>query len=209
MKKVIVISVLLLFFVLGYSQIHDSTSVFRTGSYTLSYVGNNLVKPGLKFGTNIILSEKTLVKTKKRKSSKTITNAFTRQLMLAGNIGFFWHPKSHIGAFNYYELTYRKINLKNGKYSKIGFGPGLYRSFYPETYQVDDNGDIAKIPFAGRIYLSPVLTFGSGKFVKDSFFKYRTFTTTLLFLFDYNSGVVPLLNFEIGLGFDFSKNKTK
>ena len=195
MKKEIIICIMLFFFGLGYSQTPDSTSIFDTKTYTFSYFGNNFLKPGLKFGTNIILTEKTIDKYK------------TRQLLLGGNIGFFWHPKSHIGVFNYYEFTYRIIKLKKYKYIKISIGPGIYRSFYPETYNVDNSGNVNKVLLAGRIYFAPVLTFGTGKFIKDSFFKSRTFTTNLMFLFDYNTGIVPLLNFELAFTFDFKKQK--
>lgn len=209
MIKAIIISVLLFSFKLGYSQTSDSTSLFDTRTYTFSYFGNNLLKPGLKIETNITLTEKTIIKNKTKKNGKIIDKSKTRQLLLGGNIGFFWHPKSHIGVFNYYEFIYRKIKLKNGKYSKIGIGPGIYRSFYPETYEVDNSGNVNKVSLGGRTYFAPVLTFGTGKFTKNSFFQSRTFTTNLMFLFDYNSGIVPLLNFELGLCFDFNKNKTK
>ncbi len=191
-------------FLLGYSQTPDSTSVFDTRTYVFSYFGNNLLKPGLKFETNIILKENTTIRTKARKSGKTIDKSKTKQILFGGNIGFFWHPKSHIGVFNYYDFTYRIIKPKKNKYSKISIGPGIYRSFYPETYEVDNNGNVNKVLFAGRTYFAPVFTFGTGKFIKNSFIKSRTFTTNLMFLFDYNTGVVPLLNLE--LAFTFGKN---
>ena len=207
MKKGIIISIILFSFRLGYSQTLDSTSIFDTRFYTFSYFGNNLLKPGLKFGVNIILTENTTKKDKTRKSGKTIDKSNTKQLLLDGNIGFFGHPKSHIGVFNYYEFTYRIIKLKTNKYRKISIGPGIYRSFYPETYKVDNTGNVNKIFFAGRTYFAPVLTFGTGKFIKDSFIKSRTFSTNLMFLFDYNTGIVPLLNLELAFTFDFKNQK--
>jgi hypothetical protein len=201
MQKPLIVLLYILLFNPYFSQSQDSTGVFSTREYTISYFGNNLLKPGFKFKTAIVLAEKTIIKTKTKKSGKTIDNTKIRQLLLGGNIGFFWHPKSHLGAFNYYEFTYRKIKIKKGKWSKIGIGPGIYRSFYPETYEVDDNRGVDKVLLGGRTYFAPVLTFGSGKFLKNCFFKSRTFTTDLLFLFNYNSGIVPLLNFEIGFSF--------
>lgn len=207
MKNTIIVLIILFSFKSGYSQTPVSTSVFDTKTYTFSYFGNNLVKPGLKIGSNITLTEKMITKNRTKKGEETIDRSRARQLLLGGNIGFFWHPKSHIGVFNYYEFTCRIIKLKEDKYSKISIGPGIYRTFYPETYEVDNSGNVNQISLAGRTYFAPVITFGTGKFIKDRFIKTRTFTTNLMFLFDYNTGIVPLLNFELGFTLDYKKQK--
>jgi hypothetical protein len=194
---------------LAYSQISKSSAIFDTRSYTISYFGNNLLKPGLKLESNITLSEKSVIINKSKDNATSIDKSHTKQLLLDANIGFYLHPESHMGVFNYYEVIYRKIKPISGKYSIIGLGPGIYRSFYPETYEVDNSGNVNNVPFGGKTYFAPVLTFGTGTFVKNKFFQSWTFTTNLMFLFDYNSGIVPLLNFEFGLGFDFKKSKAK
>ncbi len=207
MKIKFLIIIVLFSFYSAFSQKVDSSNIFSTRTFTFSYFGNNLLKPGIKIGANITLTEKSIVKRKTKKSGKIIEKSIKRQLLAGANAGFFWHPESHIGAFNFYELTYRIIKLKSGSYRKIGIGPGIYRSFYPKTFEFDNSTDqVSKITLGGRTYFAPVLIFGTGKFKKNSFFQSRTFTTNLMFLFDYNSGIVPLLNFEVGLCFDF-KNK--
>ena len=206
MKRQLFIIITLFSFYSAFSQKADTSGIFDTRTFTFSYFGNNLLKPGIKIGTNITLMEKRVVK-RKTKRNKTIVKSTKRQLLAGANAGFFWHPESHIGAFNFYALTYRTINLKSGSYRKIGIGPGIYRSFYPKTYKFDETtGQVNKIALGGRTYFAPVFIFGTGKFIKNSFFQSRTFTTNLMFLYDYNSGIVPLLNFEVGLCFDF-KNK--
>ena len=205
MGKIILISILFFSFGRVYSQKADSVSIFSTRTYTFSYFGNNLIYPGLKAATNITLKEKTVIKSKTKKSGKIVDRSTKRQLLSGFDIGFFWQPKSHIGAFSFFEFTYRIIKQRTGAYTKFGIGPGIYRSFYPKTYEVDNSGNVNSVPFGGRAYFAPVFIFGTGKFKKDKFFQSRTFTTNLMFLFDYNGGIVPLLNLEFGFCFDFKK----
>ncbi len=199
--------IMIFWFTSVFAQNNDTLNIWNTASFTVSYFGNNLIKPGIKFKMDLLLKERTIIKSRTKRSGKTVDKSKTKQLLAGANIGFYWHPKSHIGAFNFYELTYRAIKLKNNSYSKIGIGPGIYRSFYPQTYEVNDKGDVNKIYFGGRMYFAPVLIFGTGKFFKNSIIKSRTFTTNLMFLFNYNGGVVPLLNLELGFCFDFKKHR--
>ena len=198
---------LFIYFNSVYSQTDGSISLFDSRIYTFSYFGNNLINPGAKAGITFTLTEKTTLKNKTKKKGKKVDKSSTKQLLAGADIGFFWQPESHIGVFNYYEIIYRKIKLRNNSYSIIGIGPGIYRSFYPETFEVDDNDNVNKVTFGGRTYFAPVLTFGTGKFKTDSFLHSLTFATNLMFLFDSNSGIVPLLNFEIGFCFDFKKGE--
>ena len=203
MKKTILIICIILFtFELIYSQTSNFANVLDTRTYSFSYFGNNLLKPGIKIDANVILKEKTINKSKTKKNGEIIDKSKTKQLLIGGDIGFFWHPKSHIGVFNYYTFSSRKIKLKNNKFTTLGFGLGIYRSFYPKTYEVDDAGNVNEISLAGRTYFAPVLTFGTGRLIEDRTLQSINFNTNLMFLFNYNSGIVPLLNFELGFCFD-------
>ncbi len=205
MKKFALLCFVLFSFYPVYTQNTDPATIFKSATYTFSYFGNNLVNPGIKSSVNFTLTEKTTDKTKTGRTGKSINKSITKQLLAGANIGFFWQPESHIGVFNFYELTYRRIKQSNNSFYQFGAGPGIYRSFYPETFEVDNNGNVTKTPLGGRTYFAPVVTFGSGKFKKAGFLNALTFTTNLMFLFDYNSGVVPLLNLEIDFCFDFKK----
>lgn len=190
------------------TAIKNTKSVFYNSiTYSLSYYGNNLVNPGINAGISFVLRERTKIKSSTKKNGKKVDQSKMKQLLASADIGFFWQPESHIGAFNYYEITLRTIRLKNNSYSIIGLGPGIYRSFYPETYEVEDNGNINRVALGGRTYFAPVISFGTGRFKNHGILHSLSFITNLMFLFDYNSGIVPLLNLEIAFGFDFKKQK--
>ena len=205
MKKIIIFWIIIFSLNNAYSQKTDSINIFKTGTYTFAYFGNNLLNPGVKAGINFILKEKTTTKNKTKKNGKIAMKTTINQLLAGADIGFFWQPESHIGTFNFYELSYRKINRKDNSYRIFGVGPGIYRSFYPETFEVDNDGNIRKTNLGGRTYFAPVVTIGSGRFKKDSFLHSLAFSTNLMFLFNYNTGIVPLLNLEIDFCFDFKK----
>ncbi len=180
---------------------------YNSITYSLSYYGNNLVNPGIKAGISYVLKEKTKIKSRTKKNGKKVDQSKMKQLLASAGIGFFWQPESHIGAFNYYEITLRTIRLKYNSYSIIGLGPGIYRSFYPETFKVEDNGNTDRVALGGRTYFAPVISFGTGNFKKSGILHSLSFITNLMFLFNYNSGIVPLLNLEIDFCFDFKKRK--
>ena len=163
----------------------QETNTAKEYYYEISYYGYNLVKPGIKTSANYILKQKI----KSEKINTLITNA---------HIGFTWYPHSHFAVFNYYQIAYRKTKVLKNKFFTIALGPGVYRSIYSETYQIASNGYVEKINFAGRTYFSTVLTLGNGKILKKKILKSRFINTNLMFLFDYNTSVVPLLSIEIG-----------
>ena len=205
MKLSILLGIIVFSFNPAYSQKADSTKIFNSATYSLSYYGNNLIHPGVKAGISFLLAEKTKNKNKTKANGEIINKSTIKQLLANAGIGLFWQAESHIGSFNYYQLRYRSIKLKDNSYSLIGIGPGIYRSFYPETFEVDKNGNVKERAFGGRTYFAPVLTFGTGNLKQNSFLHSLSFTTNLMFLFDYNSGIVPLLNLEIEFCFDLRR----
>ena len=186
---------------------NTKTTFLNSRTYNLSYHGNNLVNPGINAGISFVFRERIKIKSGTKKNGEKVDRSKKKQLLTSADIGFFWQPESHIGAFNYYEIRLRTIKLKNNSYSIIGLGPGIYRSYYPETFEVEDNGNIDRVPLGGRFYFAPVISIGTGKFKNHGIFHSLSFITNLMFLFDYNSGIVPLLNLEIAFGFDFKKQK--
>jgi len=178
------------------SNITDTLAFPRT--ITISYFGNLLVKPGVKVGIEFVIAHKTKVKKKNYKKS-------IRQLTVSGNLGTFWHPHSHASLFNFYTANYRIVEINKRKFNMIGIGPGIYRSFYPETYKVDDSGNVSSLSMAGRLYFAPVIVLGVGKFKENKTIQSWHFNTNFMFLFDYNTGVVPLLSFDIGLAISFKR----
>lgn len=190
---------------LSYGQeVTDRLSIKDQLRYNASYYGNNLWNPGLKFGATYVWKERTVSKNKNRRK-KEITKIKKHQLVLSGNFGFYRHPKSHVGVFNHYGIFYRKINAK-GKRKVVGLSPiGYYRSFLPETYEVQADESVSKVVLPGRSYFSPVLTLGYGKSRGDKRLTDWFFNVNIMILYPYNADFLPLLNLEYGYSFDLKK----
>ena len=203
-KKILILISLFFLLNLVYSQNPDSNRGFKSTTFTFSYFENFPFKPGLKISADIILAEYVKPRIRIRKDSTKINKTKTRQLLLGGDIGFYWHHHSHTGMFNYYEISYRTIRAK-GFQTTIGIGPGIYRAFYPETYEIDNSNNITKKSFAGRTYFSSVILLGYGRYRKNATLQSWHLKYNIMFLFDYNTGIMPLFNIELGFCFDFLK----
>lgn len=202
LKIAIVLSLMLLAVTKNFAQVTGITE--QKLSFTISYYGNMLIKPGIKAGADYVITQK---RCSEKERKKAAANSMIKQLVVSGDVGSFWHPHSHVAIFNYYTLNYRIVKPTQQKFNTIGLGPGIYRSVYPETYEVDDSGEISPVSMAGRFYFAPVLVLGTGKFMAGKTIQSWHFNTNIMFLCNYNTGVVPLLSFDIGIGFSFNKNK--
>ena len=201
-KKILLLIILFFSFNLIYSQNSNNSKGFKSTLITFSYFENFPFKPGLKISADIILAEYVIHKTKIKKDSTKINKTIMRQFLLGGDIGFYYHPRSHTGLFNYYEISYRKIYAK-GFQTTIGMGPGLYRAFYNETYEVDNLNNISRKSFAGRTYFSSVIALGYGRYRKNTTLQSWHLKYNIMFLYNYNTGILPLFNIELGFCFDF------
>lgn len=160
---------------------------------TLAYFGNNLWNPGLKFGLE--QCGKDSYKSVKRRGKDKI---ITKYWFLKGDIGGYWDPRSHVGLFANVGIGRRKLR-PSGVFTHWGISPlGLYRSFYPETYEVLDDGTVQQISAAGRAYFSPVLTLGFGKPANRNVNRNWFFNFHVMGLNSYNGHWLPLLNIEYG-----------
>jgi hypothetical protein len=159
---------------------------------------------------------KKFVKTKRKTNQKTKrgkekTKVKTREFLLRGDLGFYWDPGSHVGLFTTYGIGYRKTGTKGFQFN-LGANPlGYYRSFLPETYEVNDNGDVEKVFLPGRSYYAPSFTLGLGKKMKPDGFLGNTFSAWYLnlntiLLYKYNANSLPLVFVEFGFMFN-QKNK--
>lgn len=175
----------------------DSISFFNDKlNYYGTYSGNNMINPGLNFGANYNLLIKK--KQKQKKNKKKIT---TRQLDLDGNIGFYWDPFSHCGLYTNYGITYVKTKTK-GLLLQVGLNPlGYYRSFLPETYEIDKNVEVNKIFLPGRSYYAPSFNVGIGHTRSDKFLNAWHLKFKTIILTPYNRNYLPLLFIEYGYSF--------
>ncbi|MGS0528066.1 hypothetical protein ACU8V7_25585 [Zobellia nedashkovskayae] len=171
--------------------------------FKASYFGNLLWNNGINVGAEYLWKENSKVKERKS-GNKTITHQF----LLNGNLGvttnFF--NNTNTGLFTNYGLTWRRTNHK-GKQISVEFNPlGYYRSFLPETYEVNGD-DVDKVFLAGRGYYSPSLSIGFGKQRKGKKLTGRYFNVNFSVRTDYNAGSLPVVSLEYGYRFNFKKKK--
>jgi hypothetical protein len=197
MKKLLL---LVLFFpMLLFAQEEQPEPMGLNLRYNASYYGNNLWNPGLKVGAAYVFRETHFdgkVKSGKEKHKM-------HQFMVTGDFGFFWDPKDFTAVFTYFGVTYRKTNTKGFNYN-FGLSPAaLYRSFLPETWEVDDEGSVSQVTLPGRFYYAPTLIMGIGKKMKEGkMFNAWFMNLNIMTLIKYNANMMPLLNFEFGYRFN-------
>jgi hypothetical protein len=177
------------------------TSFLEKTEFGIGYTGNLFWNNGLNFGAEYGWKEK--VKTKGRKSKqKTITHQF----LFNGNLAFTnnFSSKTDAGIFTNYGLTWRRTNTK-GKQISIEFNPlGYYRSFLPETYEVNGD-DVDRVFLPGRSYYAPSISIGLGKLRKDKKLTGRYFNINLMYRMPYNAGLLPSISFQYGYRFNYKK----
>lgn len=183
----------------------SSKSFLERTEFKIAYSGNIFWNNGLNFGSEYLLKE--TLKTKNRRG-KERTN--THQFLLNGNLGFTtnFSTSTDTGVFTNYGLTWRRIN-KKGKEFSIEFNPfGYYRSFLPETYEV--NGDnVSKVFLPGRGYYAPSISIGIGKQRPGKKITGRYFNINFMLRTPYNAGALPSFNFQYGYRFNFKKKKKR
>lgn len=184
------------------NQIKDSTCLNRI-EFKIGYSGTILWSNGIIIGTEYLWKE--FEKTKERRN-KPRTN--THQFLFNGNLGFATNfvSKTDTGAFTNFGITWRRTN-KKGKQFSIDLNPlGYYRSFLPETYEV--NGDnVDKVFLPGRGYYSPSISIGIGKQRKGKVRSASYFNVTFSPRFNYNAGVLPTFSLQYGYRFNFKNKK--
>ena len=212
LKLRLVIPCLILFWNLGFSQHIEHTnptddiaslSILDRTEFKVSYSGNIFWNNGLNLGTEYLLKE--IVKVKNRKRGQR-TNL--HQFLLNGNLGFTtnFSTKTDTGLYTNYGVTWRRTN-KKGKQFSIAFNPlGYYRSFLPETYQVN-GGNVEKVFLPGRGYYAPSISIGIGKQRLGKKITGRFFNINLMLRTPYNAGTLPTINLQYGYRFNFKKKK--
>ncbi|MEW4924443.1 hypothetical protein [Algibacter sp. 2305UL17-15] len=185
----------------NYSTNLSSQSFLDRTEFKVSYFGNILWNNGLDFGAEYLLIENKKVKNRKRGQR---TN--THQFLLNGNLGFTTNfaSRTDTGVFTNYGITWRRTN-KKGKQFSIEFNPlGYYRSFLPETYEV--NGDnVEKVFLPGRGYYAPSISVGIGKQRKGKKITGRYFNINFMLRTPYNATTLPAFNLQYGYRFNFKK----
>jgi hypothetical protein len=171
--------------------------------FKIGFTGTVFWSNGINVGAEYLWKETQKIKNRKRGKR---TN--THQFLLDGNLGFTTNfaTKTDTGLFTNFGLIWRRTN-KKGKQFSIALNPlGYYRSFLPETYEV--NGDtVDKVFLPGRGYYAPSLSVGIGKQRKDKIRSGSYFNVNLTLRTPYNAGTLPTIALQYGFRFNFKKKK--
>ncbi len=132
----------------------------RFESFSVAYYGEMITHPGMKVGVNYRLKKWT--KTKENKGG--IQKQITKRYLLSPSIGFYYHKRYQTGVFLIPEIKYQRAHQK-GRYIEMGLGAGYLRTFIPNTYTVDDNGEVDNTS-AGYNYFATNLFFTFGHQLK-------------------------------------------
>ncbi|UII75836.1 hypothetical protein LV716_16465 [Flagellimonas sp. HMM57] len=195
----------------SYGQNKSKTQTARTQlsehfwdrtEFKAGFVGTVFWSNGLSVGAEYLWIEN-----EKTKTRKGTARTNTHQFLFNGNLGFVtnFSSKTDTGAYTNFGLTWRRTN-KKGKQFNIEMNPlGYYRSFLPETYEV--NGDsVDKVFLPGRGYYAPSLSVGIGKQRKGKVRSASYFNINYTMRTPYNAGALPTFSLQYGFRFNF-KNK--
>ncbi|MFT7071225.1 hypothetical protein [Patiriisocius sp. Uisw_017] len=169
--------------------------------FKVGYTGNLIWNNGLQLGAEYLLKEKVKIKVKKR-GPKTIIN----QWLIDGNFGVTtnFSSRTDTGVFANFGLMWRRTN-KKGKQLSIGLNPvGYYRSFLPQTYEVNGD-DVNKVFLPGRNYYAPSLSIGIGRFRKGKKITGRYLNLNLRLRTHFNTTTLPAISLQYGFRFNFNK----
>ena len=177
---------------------------------SVGYYGENGIHPGLKIGTSYTFWSKEKIKTYRFKSrtEKYGSKNKLKELSLDFNLGGYSHPNNHSGYFSNIGITYLRTKTRKRRQLGVSFEIGYLRRFNKlTTYELDENGAIKKVNFAGNnalvIALSPI-------FAKEFEFRarhMRYFIKPSLQYLKYNEKFQPNATLEVGLVFNIARKE--
>lgn len=179
---------------------------FKKSPKTVSYYSNMIVNPGISFGTQYILKEKT-AKASDKVTRNRIANLKRKTWLIHGQAGAYAHLYNHTVVFTNYEIRYQKTTKRGRKYF-AGLGIHVERSFLPETYTVNADGNVDKIFLPGHFYMGPILSMGNH--FKRKFFSAQNelfIEIQIPLLIDYNNALLPKINFAVGMLINSKENQ--
>jgi hypothetical protein len=181
-----------------FSHLEGQNNFSKDWHLGVAYYGNNAWNPGLQITAQKVIWDRT--KEKVRNNGKVQIKH--QQFLFDANIGYFYdNPSQHV-AFNNFQSLYRRVREK-GKYRSMGLGLGYMRTFLPETYTVDQGGNVSQVDNPGYWYFTPTFTLGVGRLWKRNVSLPWRIQVHTLFMTNYNVGINPLLNIEYGYLFGY------
>ncbi|MEL6652720.1 MAG: hypothetical protein AAFQ87_18110 [Bacteroidota bacterium] len=154
--------------------------------WSLAYVGNNLWHPGLQAGYY-----------HHGRGHRGVPRVYQAQL------GFFWDPQAQFNVFAFGGWHFRAefdrfIDRINFRISPLG----IFRSFYPEAFEVQADGSTKKLFLPGRWYYAPEAQIELSYKLKGPLIDQLYIGPQLILLLPYDGRSLPLLNLQMGLIFN-------
>lgn len=148
-------------------------------NYSFGYSGNNLWNPGIQIGADLPLQ-------------KTPSWHWTAQF------GGFWDPDSYVGMYAQVGIGYG-LSVSEVTNIQLDVMPvGVFRSFLPQTFSVNDLGEVSQVTLPGTVYLAPAIR---GRWYRMLRLMEGEWFVGLhgMLLTPYNSYSLPLLQVEAGV----------
>ena len=171
---------------------------FELGNHApmyISYYGNLVTFPGIKFGIDWNLSM-----TEKTKENKKRIKTIRKLLYITPSVAYYINRGSHKGLVVSMDLNWRRYGKKLF-YREMGIGLSYFQKFNSgETWEVKSDQTIKNIGNSSRVYFAPAVSFAFGKH-----FRLKENTSVRIFtklnvnlLLDYNASILPELSLELG-----------
>ncbi len=161
----------------------------------VGYVGA-IIYPGFSLGVERPYK---VIEVNKSRFKKPLT--LYRERYYGFSISMYHHKAFHTNLYLQAELTNRRQYSK-GLYVDASLGAGLSRTILAgATYEVSENGDVRKVPFAGKSYglISANAAIGYNLGMQKNHLPLNIyFRPGALLIFPYNNLVLPSPTIEIG-----------
>lgn len=171
--------------------------------FGVAYLNNGVINPGLQLDADWVIKVFTKTKNKTHPKLGKYTIQRKRQLALETRLGFYWDPLANVTLFNQYLLCYRWLYQKPGEEHKdwnlsLGIGPGYHHVLLPETYEVDEQGQVSELGLAARAYPSAILDFRFIRSRKSKRLNAWFIGFNTLSIFNYNATAVSTNSMYFG-----------
>lgn len=151
------------------------------GAQTLSvgYAGNNGWNPGVQVGVKLL-------------------EEYSPPAFFTCQMGAYWDPDSHVGVYLHAGIGYA-MQLSEVSVLEWGVMPvGLYRSWLPQTFEVNDAGEVSVVSLPGNWYFSPSVSVRWARILRlmegEWYIGIKGMALT-----PYNTSFLPLLLLEAGV----------
>ncbi|WP_400190614.1 hypothetical protein [Hymenobacter sp. B81] len=128
-------------------------------------------------------------------------NGARKELLVAPGLAVYRHPHNHLGVIVSPELLYRRTGARGGLL-EAGVAPSYFRYFLAgTTYQVNGQGELEKVPLAGRSAFLPTVFVGVGRDLRVSRQASWGWYSRLLLSkqYPYNAGSLTRFALEAGI----------